>query len=85
MPVVALTAVSNSTRLERFVLALSIGSLCAYAVELLAPALPAGWLGSRGYQALGSLVTLAPAALALLPAVTWPLRRRANVRIAQPS
>ncbi len=65
VPIVALAAVSGDARLERFTLALSIGALAAYSVELLGPALDAGWIGSRGYQGLGSLVTLGPAALLL--------------------
>ena len=63
VPVIGLAALAGNRRLDRLVMALSIGALAAYSVELLAPALPAGWIGSRGYQALGSLVTLGPAAL----------------------
>jgi hypothetical protein len=66
VPVVALVAVAGSRRLEHLTLALSIGSLAAYAVELLGVALPAGWIGSAGYQALGSALTLTPAAALLL-------------------
>src|SRR5919199_3283094 len=62
VPLVALAALSGNRRLEHGVLALSIGSLAAYAVELLGLALPAGWIGSAGYQILGSLLTLAPCA-----------------------
>jgi hypothetical protein len=82
VPIVALAAVSGDARLERFTLALSIGGLAAYAVELLAPAFEAGWIGSRGYQAIGSLVTLGPAALLLLGTAArrvWP-----QVRALQP-
>jgi hypothetical protein len=69
VPIVALAALSGDWRLERLTLALSIGALAAYAVELLAPAFDAGWIGSPGYQVLGSLVTLGPAAVALLSIV----------------
>lgn len=62
VPVIALAAIAGSRRLERVVLALSIGSLAAYSVELLALALPPGWIGSAGYQALGSVLILGPAA-----------------------
>ncbi|HEX8966930.1 MAG TPA: hypothetical protein VF937_03555 [Chloroflexota bacterium] len=74
VPVVALAAVAGHHRLERLAVALSIGSLAAYSVELLGPGLPPGWIGSPGYQALGSLLTLAPAALV---AFGW-LRRDAQ-------
>jgi hypothetical protein len=70
VPLVALAAVAGDRRLERIVAALSIGSLAAYAVELLGPAFPAGFIGSAAYQALGSLLTLCPAA-----AVTAVARR----------
>ncbi len=70
VPVVALAAVAGSRPLERMTVALSIGGLCAYSVELLAVALPPGWIGSPGYQVLGSVVTLAPGAALLL---TWTL------------
>jgi hypothetical protein len=61
VPVVALAAVAGSPRLERLVTLLSIGSLAAYSVELLGVGLPSDWIGSAGYQALGSILTLAPA------------------------
>jgi hypothetical protein len=60
VPVVALAAVAGSRRLEQLTLALSIGALAAYSVELLGPALAAGWIGSPGFQVLGSLLTLVP-------------------------
>jgi hypothetical protein len=66
VPVVALAAVAGNPRLERLTLALSIGALAAYAVELLAPAFDVGWIGSPAYQALGSLLTCAPVAALLL-------------------
>jgi hypothetical protein len=71
VPVVALAAVAGSRPLERMTIALSIGGLCAYSVELLAEALPPGWIGSSGYQVLGSVVTLAPGAALLL---LWMIR-----------
>ena len=70
VPVVAVVAVSGNRRLQHGVVALSMGSLAAYSVELLGVALPAGWIGSAGYQILGSLLTLAPCAAL---AVTWLL------------
>jgi hypothetical protein len=70
VPLVALAALSGSRRLEHGVVALSMGSLAAYSVELLGGALPVGWIGSAGYQILGSLLTLAPCAAL---AVTWLL------------
>jgi hypothetical protein len=66
VPVIALAAVAGNRRLDSATAALSVGALAAYAVELLAPAMPPGWIGSRGYQALGSMLTLGPAMLALL-------------------
>jgi hypothetical protein len=76
VPVVALAAIAGNRRLEVFTVALSIGALAAYAVELLAPAMPAGWIGSPGYQALGSLLTLGPgAATALVDQLRGPTRR----------
>lgn len=79
IPLVALAAISGLPRLERLTLTLSLGALAAYAVELLAPAFDAGWIGSHGSQAVGSLVTLGPsAALVLLWLVgkrPWPRRR----------
>src|SRR5262249_25504191 len=63
VPVVALVAVAGGARLEKLVMALSIGSLAGYSVELLSISMPPGWIGSAGYQALGSTLTLAPAAL----------------------
>jgi hypothetical protein len=65
VPVVALAAVAGERRLHTLALGLSIGSLAAYATELLSVAMPDGWIGSGGYQVLGSLLTLAPAALLL--------------------
>jgi hypothetical protein len=76
VPIVALVAVAGNRRLESFTVALSIGALAAYSVELLAPAMPADWIGSRGYQALGSLLTLGPAMLVLVA----PLIRPKTVR-----
>jgi hypothetical protein len=66
VPVIALAAVAGKPRLERFATALSIGSLAAYAVEPFGAALPAGWIGSAGYQAAGSVLSLAPAGLVWL-------------------
>ena len=71
VPVVALAAVSGNWRLERISVALSIGALAAYSVELLALALGPGWIGSPGYQVFGSALTLGPA-VALLG--TWAIR-----------
>jgi hypothetical protein len=66
IPVIGLAAVMGKPRLERLATALSIGSLAAYAVEPLGAALPAGWIGSAGYQAAGSLLSLTPAGLVWL-------------------
>lgn len=66
IPVIALAAAMGNSRFERFATALSVGSLAAYAVEPLGAALPAGWIGSAGYQAAGSLLSLAPAGLVWL-------------------
>lgn len=80
VPVVGLAAIAGSQRLERMTLALSVGSLAAYSVELLGAAMPAGWVGSAGFQALGSVLTLAPATALLLwwtvPAVLRKPSRR---------
>jgi alpha-1,6-mannosyltransferase len=62
VPVVGLAAVMADRRSQRLVTALSVGALAAYAVEPLGAALPSGWIGSPGYQALGSLLTLGPVA-----------------------
>jgi len=78
VPVIALAALSPSRLLRTTVLALSVGALVAYATELLAPALPPGWLGSPSYQLVGSLVTLTPAVLALGAAA----KRRATPTLA---
>jgi hypothetical protein len=45
--------------------------------------MPPDWIGSRGYQALGSLVTLAPAAVVLVSPFARLPRRRAPARAAQ--
>ncbi|MBV8714430.1 MAG: hypothetical protein JOZ65_05125 [Chloroflexi bacterium] len=76
IPVVALAAISGDWRLERLTLALSIGALAAYAVELLAPAFDTGWIGSPAYQIVGSVVTLGPAAIALLTVLGGRLRTK---------
>jgi hypothetical protein len=67
VPVVALTAVAGSARLERLVGWLSLGGLAFYALDLLGLALWPGWLGSVGYRVLGSLVLLGSTGLALWP------------------
>ena len=64
---VALAAVSDDERLQRLALWFSIGGLGAYAVELLGLPLGPDFLGTDGYRVVGSLVLLAPPALALLP------------------
>jgi hypothetical protein len=66
VPAVALAAVADDARLERAVLWLSIGSLAAYGVELLGLTFGTAWLGSVGYQLLGSVVLLGPVSLATL-------------------
>jgi hypothetical protein len=83
VPLVALAAVAGNPKLERLTVALSVGALAAYAVELLAPSFEAGWIGSPGYQALGSTITLGPPAALVL---VWLSRRRpwAHVRALQP-
>ena len=63
VPMIALSAVSGHTRLQQVVLALSIGAMGAYAVELLNLAFGVQFLGSPSFQILGSLVLLLPAAL----------------------
>jgi alpha-1,6-mannosyltransferase len=69
VPVIALAAVSDHTRLQRLVLALSVGAMAAYAVELLALAFGPDWIGSPTYQITGSVVLLVPSALLMLPRV----------------
>jgi hypothetical protein len=64
VPAVALAAVANDARLERTVLWLSVGGLAAYSVELVGLAFGSSWIGSTGFELLGSLVLLAPAGLA---------------------
>ena len=76
VPVVALAAVAGNRRLEHVTLALSLGSLAAYSVELLAVVFPMGWIGSPGYQVLGSLITLAPAVVTDRCHASGWLRRR---------
>jgi alpha-1,6-mannosyltransferase len=71
VPAIALAAISGDRRLERLVLALSIGGLAAYGVEPVGLATGPGWIDSREEQVLGSLVTLVPAALVWMP---WLLR-----------
>ena len=67
MPVVALAAVGGDRRLERLALALCLGALASYAVEMLAPAMPGeAWIGSAGYQVLGSVLLLGPLVLTML-------------------
>jgi hypothetical protein len=66
VPAVALAAVSADARLEQWVFWLSIGSLAAYAVELLSLAFGPEWIGSAGYQLTGSVVLLVPAVVANL-------------------
>jgi hypothetical protein len=63
VPMIALSAVSGHARLQQVVLALSIGAMGAYAVELLSLAFGVQFLGSPSFQILGSLVLLLPAAL----------------------
>ena len=58
---------SDDERLQRLALWFSIGGLGAYAVELLGLPLGPDFLGTDGYRVVGSLVLLAPPALALLP------------------
>src|SRR5207245_6755246 len=67
VPVIALTAVSRQARVQRAVLALSIGAMATYAVELLNAAFGPGFIGSPSFQIVGSLVLLVPAMIALLP------------------
>ena len=75
VPAIALAAVAADTRLEQWVFWLSIGSLAAYAVELLALAFGPDWIGSAGYQLTGSLVLLAPAAFAVAAKPSLMLRQ----------
>jgi hypothetical protein len=67
VPIVGLAAIAGDRRLERIALALCLGSLASYAVEMLAPAMPGeAWIGSAGYQVLGSALLLGPLVLTLL-------------------
>ncbi len=61
VPVIALAAISQQRLLQGLAMALSIGSLATYAVELLALAFGPGWTASAEFRAFGSLLTLAPA------------------------
>jgi hypothetical protein len=65
VPAVALAAVANSPRLERVVYWLSIGGLAAYGLEILGMAFDPQWIGSNGYQVVGTLVLLGPVAVAM--------------------
>jgi hypothetical protein len=65
VPAVALAAVANRPRLERAVYWLSIGGLAAYGLEILGMAFDPQWIGSSGYQVVGTLVLLAPASVIL--------------------
>jgi hypothetical protein len=62
VPVIALAAVSGDEHalLPRVILALSIGAMATYAVELLNLAFGPGFLGSASFQIVGSLVLLLP-------------------------
>jgi hypothetical protein len=79
VPIIALAAVSGHAPLQRGVLALSIGAMAAYAVELLNLAFGSSFIGSPSFQIIGSLVLLAPACLVLLaglrPRAPTPQRR----------
>ncbi len=63
VPAVALAAVADSPRLERVVVWLTIGGLAAYGPELVGLAFDPRWIGSAGYQVVGTLVLLGPALL----------------------
>jgi hypothetical protein len=80
--VVAVVTLSGNRRLEHSVVALSMGSLAAYSVEPLGIALPTGWIGSAGYQILGSLLTLAPCAAL---GFKWLVFERAAGALRQPA
>jgi hypothetical protein len=65
VPAIALAAVSDSRRLQQLVLALSIGSMAAYSVEVLSAAFGSAWIGSPAFQIVGSLVLLGPACVSI--------------------
>ena len=78
VPVIALAALAGDRHLDRIVVALSVGALAAYAVELIGLAAEPGWIGSRGYQVFGSLVLLVPAVIAVGAARLHAQRPRMN-------
>lgn len=78
VPAIALAAVSADARLEGWVFWLSLGSLAAYAVELLSLVFGPNWIGSAAYQVGGSLVLLLPV---LVASLMRPRRRSASVTL----
>jgi hypothetical protein len=65
VPVIALAALADHARLHRVVLALSVGAMAVYAVELLQLAFGPAFIGSPSFQIVGSLALLLPAAATL--------------------
>jgi hypothetical protein len=63
VPVIALAAVAEHARLQQVILALSVGAMAAYAVELLSLAVGPAFVGSPSFQIVGSLVVLVPASI----------------------
>jgi hypothetical protein len=78
VPIVALASISTRPWLRQLALLLSVGALGAYSVEFLAASMPQDWIGSGGYQAAGSVLTLAPATAWL---ATHGLRRTTTLRV----
>ena len=72
VPVIALAAVSGNARLRRVVVALSVGAMAAYAVELLNLAFGPAFIGSASFQMIGSLALLLPAACIVVAEVRTP-------------
>jgi hypothetical protein len=66
VPVIALAAISDHQRLQRVVIALSVGAMAAYATELLNLAFGPGFIGSASFQIIGSLAVLLPPSVALV-------------------
>ena len=79
VPVIALAAVleQEPARVQRVVLALSVGAMATYAVELLSLAFGPSFIGSPSFQIVGSLVLLLPAACVAV--MSW---RRAATRVS---
>jgi hypothetical protein len=66
VPIVALAAVSGEASLERAAKWLSIGGLAVHAVGALGWSLDPLWIGTLGYQLVGTAVLFGPAAIGIL-------------------